>query len=153
MFSPTIPGGGIARALRVALQQPRHATAATRSATKRTALVELASIILTYTVVRENRPDILLWSLLPLALLTIYLAAYLVSTEVFHGRLGGTRYRIRLFCSESHQRIFRPLLTVEQQLRPADPEFSGQVRSGASLPQPDEEASPRSTPQHHVQTQ
>src|SRR5947199_6981995 len=44
-------------------------------------------------------------------------------------------------------RIFRPLLMVEQQLRPADPEFSGQVRSGASLPQPDEDASARSTVQ------
>src|SRR5207249_7348207 len=61
--------------------------------------------------------------------------------------LAGTRYRIRLFRSEWHQRIFTPLLAVEQQLRPADPEFSGQVRSGASLPQPDEDASPRSTVQ------
>src|SRR5206468_4332146 len=125
IFSSTMTGWGIVAAVSAALRQPCHATAATRSATKRAALVELASIILTYTVVRENRPDILPWSLLPLALLTIYLAAYLVSTEVFHGRLGGTRYRIRLFCSESHQRIFRPLLMVEQQLRPADPEFSG----------------------------
>jgi hypothetical protein len=36
-------------------------------------------------------------------------------------------------------RIFSPLLTVEQWLRPAEPEFSGQVRSGASLPPPDDD--------------
>jgi hypothetical protein len=80
----------------------------------------------------------LLWSLSPLALLGVYLAAYLLSTEVFHGRLGGTHYRIRLFRSVWHQRIFIPLLATEQRLRPADPEFYGHVRSGASLPPPDE---------------
>ena len=87
---------------------------------------------------RERVSDIFPWSLSPLALLGVYLAAYLLSTEVFPGQLGGTRYRIRLFRSVWHQHIFAPLLAAEQQLRPADPQFSGQVRSGASLPPHDE---------------
>jgi len=87
---------------------------------------------------RKSRSKILLWSLSPLALLGIYLAAYLLSTEVFPGQFGGTRYRIRLFQCVWHQRVFSPLLAAEQQLRPAEPEFSGQVRSGASLPPLDE---------------
>lgn len=75
----------------------------------------------------------------PLALLAVYLAVYLLSTEVFHGRLGGTRYQLRLFQSVWHQRFFTPLLTTEQWIRPADPEFYGHVRNGASLPPPDED--------------
>jgi hypothetical protein len=86
----------------------------------------------------KSRSEILLWSLSPFALLGLYLAAYLLSTEIFPSQLGGTRYRIRLFRSVWHQRIFAPLLATEQRLRPADPEFSGQVRSGASLPPYDE---------------
>jgi hypothetical protein len=72
------------------------------------------------------------------AIFGVYLAAYLISTEVFHGHLGDTRYRIRLFQSVWHRRIFIPLLTIEQWVRPANPEFYGQVRSGASLPPCDE---------------
>jgi hypothetical protein len=85
-----------------------------------------------------NQPRILLWSLVPLVLLGVYVATYFLSTEVVHGRLGNTRYRIRLFRSVWHQRVFGPLLAVEGKLRPANPEFSGQVHNGASLPPPDE---------------
>src|SRR5262245_31300665 len=88
---------------------------------------------------RQRCSEILLWSLSPLGLLGIYLAVYLLSTEVFHGRLGSTRYRLRLFRSEWHQRMFVPLLATERQLRPPDPEFYGHVRNGASLPPHDED--------------
>lgn len=81
----------------------------------------------------------MIWIESPFVLLGVYVAAYLLSTEVFSGRLASTRYRIRLFQSALHERLFSPLLTAEQQLRPQDPEFSGQVRSGASLPPPDEQ--------------
>jgi hypothetical protein len=73
-----------------------------------------------------------------LALFGVYFGVYLATTEVFHGRLGDTRYRIRLFRSTWHQRIFTPILMTEQSLRPGEPEFSGQVRSGASLPPAEE---------------
>ncbi len=82
--------------------------------------------------------DRLLWWLSPLARLGIYLWAYLVSTEVYHGRLGSTRCRIRLFYSEAHVRVFTPLLAVEQRLRLGDPQFSGQVHNGCSLPPAEE---------------
>ena len=75
----------------------------------------------------------------PLALLFVYFAAYFLSTEVFHGRLGSTTYRIRLFRCEWHQRIFAPLLVIEEKVRPAEPQFSGQVHSGVSLPPPEED--------------
>jgi hypothetical protein len=87
---------------------------------------------------KKNRLDTLIWWLSPLAIFGVYLAAYLTSTEVFPGRLGDTRYRIRLFGSVWHYRVFQPLIAVEGRLRPADPQFSGQVRGGASLPPPDE---------------
>ena len=86
----------------------------------------------------KNRIDTLIWWLSPLGIFAVYLAAYLASTEVFPGRLGDTRYRIRLFRSVWHYRVFQPLLAVEGRLRPANPQFSGQVHSGASLPPPDE---------------
>jgi hypothetical protein len=79
------------------------------------------------------------WGLLLFGLLCIYVFAYLLTTEVYHGRLGDTRYRIRLFQSVWHERIFSPLLATEQRLRPAMPEFSGQVHSGADLPPADNE--------------
>jgi hypothetical protein len=90
----------------------------------------------------KHRSKILALSLI--VLLGIYVGAYFSTTEVFHGRLNDgplddTHYRIRLFHSVWHMRIFSPLLTVEQLLRPAKPEFSGQVRSGASLPPPDDD--------------
>ena len=82
---------------------------------------------------------ILIWSVWPFVLLGVYIAGYVLSTEVFPGRFGSTRYSIRLFRSVSHERLFSPLLIAEQHLRPQDPEFSGQVHSGASLPPHDEE--------------
>ena len=85
----------------------------------------------------KRRSKILVLSLI--VLLGIYVGAYFLTTEVFHGRLGDTHYRIRLFQSAWHKRIFSPLLTVEQRLRPAEPEFSGQVHSGASLPPGDDD--------------
>jgi hypothetical protein len=86
----------------------------------------------------KSYPKTLLWSLAPLVLLGVYVATYFLSTEVFHGAFGSTRYRIRLFQSVWHQRVFSPLLAAEEKLRPANPEFSGQVHNGASLPPPDE---------------
>ena len=80
------------------------------------------------------RAEIWFWWLLPVPLLGLYVAAYLLSTEVFRGQFGGDRLRIRLFQSVWHERIFRPLLIVERRLRPDDPQFHGQVRFGASLP-------------------
>jgi hypothetical protein len=85
----------------------------------------------------KRRSKILALSLI--VLLSSYVGGYFFTTEVFRGRLGDTHYRIRLFHSVWHKRIFSPLLTVEQQLRPAEPEFSGQVHSGASLPPPDDD--------------
>ena len=81
----------------------------------------------------------LVLGLLLFVLLGIYIVVYFLTTEVYHGRLDGTRYRIRLFQSEWHERIFSPVLSVEKQLRPAQPEFSGQVHSGADLPPADDE--------------
>jgi hypothetical protein len=86
---------------------------------------------------RESR--FLTWTLTLMTVPAVYVAAYNLSTEVFHGRLGDTRYRIRLFRSVWHQRIFAPLLSNEAALRRTEPEFSGQVHSGASLPPADEE--------------
>lgn len=74
------------------------------------------------------------WAILPAILLAAYVVAYLLTTEVYRGQLGGTCLRIRLFHSEWHQRFFKPLLGLEERLRPATPEFSSQVRNGASLP-------------------
>jgi hypothetical protein len=88
---------------------------------------------------RKRHSQFFQLSLSLVALLGIYVAAYVFTTEVFHGRLGDTHYRIRLFQSVWHKRIFSPLLIVEQRLRPAEPEFSGQVHSGASLPPPDDD--------------
>ncbi len=83
---------------------------------------------------RKSRAEIWFWWLSPVALLGVDVAVYLLSTEVFHGHFAGDRLRIRLFQSVWHARVFRPLLIVEQRLRPSDPGFYGQVRSGASLP-------------------
>ena len=77
------------------------------------------------------------WAILPAILLAVYVVAYLLTTEVFRGELGGTRHRIRLFHSEWHQRFFKPLLGLEQRLRPATTEFSCQLLYGASLPPPE----------------
>jgi hypothetical protein len=88
---------------------------------------------------RKRSSKLVLVSLSLFVFLAIYVSSYLLSTEVFHGRLGDTHYRIRLFQSVWHKRIFSPLLIVEQWLRPAEPEFSGQVRSGASVPPPDDD--------------
>jgi hypothetical protein len=68
----------------------------------------------------------------------MYFTAYAATTEVHHGRVGNTRYRIRLFRCPAHMRLFIPLLAAEQRLRPANPEFSGQVHSGADLPPAEE---------------
>ena len=87
---------------------------------------------------KRNTLDRLIWGLSPLAAFGMYLAAYLLSTDVFAGRMGDTRYRIRLFGSTAHYRVFKPLLAIEARLRPANPQFSGQVHSGASLPPPEE---------------
>lgn len=86
------------------------------------------------------RAEIWFWWLLPVPLLGLYVAVYLLSTEVFRGHFGGDRRRIRLFQSVWQERVFQPLLLVERRLRPGDPEFHGQVRSGASLPPNAEEA-------------
>src|SRR5436309_484399 len=93
-------------------------------------VLALAHTVHTACMQRQRTLDAPLWSLAPLALLGVYFAAYLLSSEVFHGRLGSTPYRIRLFHSVWHQRLFGLLLRGEQQLRPAEPEFSGQVRGG-----------------------
>ena len=75
--------------------------------------------------------NLLWWSM---ALACMYFTAYVATTEVYHGQLGGTRYRIRLFRSPAQMRLFIPLLAAEQRLRPANPEFSGQVHTGLDLP-------------------
>src|SRR6266496_2117428 len=72
---------------------------------------------------QKSCPEIFVWSFPPLALLSLYVAAYLLSTEVFHGRLRETRYCIRLFRTAWHHRAFQPLWAVEERLRPLDPEF------------------------------
>ena len=64
--------------------------------------------------------------------MSVYFVAYLLTTEIFPGRLGGTRYQLRLYRSVWHQRIFIPLLTMEKCVRSADPEFYGHVRNAAS---------------------
>ena len=74
------------------------------------------------------------WVLWLPGLAGLYVVAYLLSTEVWRGQMGETRYCIRLFRSTWHLRIFEPLVAAEQRLRPASPEFYGQVRNGASLP-------------------
>jgi hypothetical protein len=88
---------------------------------------------------RLFRPSILLL-LVPLTLSPgLYASSYFLTTELFHGRLGDTRYRIRLFQTAWQMRLFSPLLTVEGWTRAAEPEFSGQVFDGASLPPPDDD--------------
>jgi hypothetical protein len=73
--------------------------------------------------------------LLPMILIfSAYGLAYLLSTEVFHGRMDATRYRIRLFRTEWHLQVFRPMIAVEKWLRPQEPEFSAQIHDHASLP-------------------
>ena len=67
----------------------------------------------------------------------LYLSAYLVSTDVFLGLLGATRYRIRLFQSATHREVFRPLAFLESHMSPSDREFSAEVASHASLPPPE----------------
>lgn len=53
--------------------------------------------------------------LLPMILiLSPYGLAYLLSTEVFHGRMDATRYRIRLFQTGWHLQVFRPMIAVEK---------------------------------------
>jgi hypothetical protein len=78
--------------------------------------------------------NLLWWSMAPLLLVCMYFTAYVATTEVYHGQLGSTRYRIRLFRFPVHMRLFSPMLAVERRVRPANPEFSGQVHSGADLP-------------------
>ncbi len=70
-------------------------------------------------------------------ILCSYGLAYLLSTEVFHGRMDATRYRIRLFQADWHIHVFRPMIAVEKWLRPQNPEFSVQVHNHASLPPAD----------------
>ena len=78
------------------------------------------------------------WTLWLPGLAGLCLAAYLLSTEVWRGQMGESRYRIRLFRSTWPLRAFEPLAAAEQRLRPATPEFYGQVRYGASLPPAEE---------------
>ena len=54
------------------------------------------------------------WVLWLPGLAGLYVAAYLLSTEVWRGQMGETRYRIRLFRSTWHLRIFEPLVAAEQ---------------------------------------
>ena len=61
----------------------------------------------------RRRSDILIWCLSPLALLGIYVAAYLLSTETFQWNAGP----IREFRSVRHMQVFTPLLIVEGWLR------------------------------------
>jgi hypothetical protein len=63
-----------------------------------------------------------------------YGLAYLLSTEVFYGKMDTTRYRIRLFQTEWHLRVFRPMIAAEKWVRPREPEFSAQISNHASLP-------------------
>lgn len=86
---------------------------------------------------RKNRSTSQLWVSVPAILLFAYGVAYLISTEVHRGRSGGVLLRIRLFHSAGHQWLFSPMLRIEQWLQPSSVEFSGQVRSGASLPPPE----------------
>lgn len=88
-------------------------------------------------MIRKNRSTSQLWAAVPAMLLIAYGIAYLLSTELHRGSLGGDRLRIRLFHSASHQWLFFPMLRIEQWLWPSSVEFSGQVRSGASLPPPE----------------
>ena len=68
------------------------------------------------------------------AVIGLYGIAYFLSTELFLGRLDTTRYRVRLFQSETHRLIFQPLSILESLVSPRDREFSTQVRNHASLP-------------------
>ena len=67
----------------------------------------------------------------------LYVAAYLFSTEIHHGRLGADRFRIRIFQTEMHRRMFVALSFLEGLLSPRDREFSTQVANHASLPPPE----------------
>lgn len=71
------------------------------------------------------------------AWVAVYVSTYLLSTEIFHGRLDATRYRIRLFQSEAHRRAFLPLSSLEGLLSPCDREFSAEIVNHASLPPPE----------------
>ena len=64
-------------------------------------------------------------------ILSLYGLAYLLSTEVFLGRVGSTRCNIRLFQSERHLRAFHPLIGLEQKI-PAERRVLGPSR-GRSL--------------------
>jgi hypothetical protein len=86
----------------------------------------------------KRRSKFRILGLLSVILLGIYIGTYFYTTMVYHGRFGDTHYRIRLFHSVWHMRIFSPRLAVEQRLRPAEPEFSGQVYSWGSVPPPDD---------------
>ena len=72
--------------------------------------------------------------ILTILFLCPYGLACFLSTEVFQGRMDTTRYRIRLFQSERHLEAFRPMIAIEDCLRPREPEFSAQVQNHASLP-------------------
>ena len=69
--------------------------------------------------------------------IALYGMAYLLSTEIFHGRIDATRYRIRLFQSDLHRRFFLPLSFLESLVSPRDQEFSTELRNHASLPPPE----------------
>jgi hypothetical protein len=67
----------------------------------------------------------------------IYIAAYLLSPDIFLGRIDTTRYRMRLFQSEMHRRVFQPLCFLENLGGRCGREFSAEVRNHASLPPPE----------------
>jgi hypothetical protein len=69
--------------------------------------------------------------------IALYALAHLLSTEVFHGRIDAARYRIRLFQSDLHRRVFVPLSFLEGLASPRDTEFSAEVRNHASIPPPE----------------
>ncbi len=71
-----------------------------------------------------------------LTIITAYVAAYLLTTDLFAGSHDGSQIDIRLFRSRPHQTVFVPLLVVETWLRGAGTEFHGQIADGASLPLP-----------------
>ena len=64
----------------------------------------------------------------------LYVAAYLLSTEIYRGQLGANRYRIRIFQNELHRQIFVPLSFLEGLVNLRDGEFSAQTKNHASLP-------------------
>ena len=72
----------------------------------------------------------------------LYVSGYFLSTTVYYGKFGVDRYDIRLFNNSFHKAAFEPLLILEKSLHDSDPAFSGQVRSGASLPPADDSRMP-----------